>query len=82
MGLMEWLVMPAPVWGVIWIGQKLAAQAEREIYDPGAIRGQLEELETRYDLGEITEEEFFEAEEVLLGRLRAAREREAGKAGE
>lgn len=83
MGFMEWLIMPAPVRGVIWIGQKMAAQAEREIYDVGAIRGRLQELETRYDLGEISEEEYLEAEEALLARLRAAREHlAAGKDGE
>ena len=73
MGFMGWLLMP-PIQGVLWIGQKLAAEAEREIYDAGAIRGRLQELEARYDMGEISEQEYLEAEEILLARLRVARE--------
>jgi hypothetical protein len=66
-----------PVKGIVWIAEKVTEQAEKELYDEDKLRGQLMELELRYDLGEIGEEEYLAAEEVLLERLRVARERQA-----
>ena len=79
--LVNLLTLPVkgPIDGVAWIAQKLAEHAEDELYDAGAVRGQLTELEMRYDLGEMSEEEFFEAEETLLARLRMIREHQANK---
>ena len=76
MGLLNWLTLPAigPIRGVAWIAQKAVDEAEREIYDEETIRGRLQELEMRYDLGEISEEEYLEGEDALLARLRDARE--------
>jgi Gas vesicle protein G len=65
-----------PVKGIVWIAEKVTEQAEKELYDEDKLRGQLMELELRYDLGEIGEEEYLAAEEVLLERLRVARERQ------
>jgi len=82
MGLLtDLLTFPVlgPIKGVIWIAEKVAEQAEKELYDEGAVRGQLMELELRYDLGEISEEEYLEAEEALLERLRVIRERQAAE---
>lgn len=78
--LLAWPVM-APLKGVIWIAETLRDRAEEEEYDEGAVRGQLMELELRLDLGEINEEEYLEAEEALLARLRVIRERQAEAAG-
>ncbi|MBI5956551.1 MAG: gas vesicle protein GvpG [Chloroflexi bacterium] len=68
-----------PIKSVVWVAEKVAEQAEKELYDEDAVRGQLMELELRYDLGEIGEEEYLEAEETLLERLRVIRERQAAK---
>ena len=53
---MKLLTLPitGPIRGVVWIAEKVAEQAERELYDEEAVRGQLMELELRYDLGEIS----------------------------
>jgi len=59
----------------------VAEQAEKELYDEDKVRGQLMELEVRYDLGEISEEEYMAAEEALLERLRVIRERQAAESG-
>lgn len=77
--LFDLLTLPVlgPVRGVIWIAEKVSAQAEKELYDEEAVRGQLMELELRYELGEISEEEYLAAEEALLQRLRVAREHRA-----
>jgi hypothetical protein len=76
--LIDLLTFPlmGPVKGVVWIAEKLAEQADKELYSEEAVRGKLVELELRYDLGEISEEEYLEGEESLLRLLRAARERQ------
>jgi hypothetical protein len=73
------LPVAGPIQGVIWIGEKVAEQADRVLYDEEAVRGQLMELELRYDLGEISEEEYLAAEEALLARLKVIRERQAAR---
>jgi len=79
--LIDLLTLPVmgPIKGVIWIAEKVSEQAEKEIYSEGAVRGKLMELELRFDLGEINEEEYMEAEEALLARLRMIRERQAAQ---
>ena len=77
MGLLELLVLPvwAPLRGIIWIGEKVAEQADHELEDETDLREQLTLLELRYDLEEISEEEYLAAEEALLARIEAVRER-------
>jgi hypothetical protein len=77
--LIDLLTFPVmgPIKGVVWIAEKVAEEADKKLYDEDTVRGQLMELELRLDLGEISEEEYLEAEEVLLGRLRVIRERQA-----
>lgn len=77
--LTKLLTLPAsgPIKGVIWIAEKIAEQAERELYNEEAVRGKLMELELRYDLGEIDEEEYLAAEEELLALLKIIQERQA-----
>lgn len=79
--LVDLLTFPVlgPIKGVIWIAEKVDEQVEKELYDEDKVRGQLMELELRLDLGEISEEEYLEAEEVLLDRLKVIRERQASK---
>lgn len=66
-----------PIAGVRWIAREVAAQAERELYDEDAVRGQLQELELRYQLGEVDERDYLAAEEEVLARLNAIRARRA-----
>ena len=68
------LTLPlAPVRGTVWIAEQLAAEAARQVADETSIRRELAELEARYELGEIDEEEYVTREEDLLGRLELAR---------
>lgn len=69
----------APIGSVIWIADTILEQAENELYDVESIRAALTELELRYDLGAMTEDEFYAAEETLLARLRVAAEREQAR---
>ncbi len=75
------LPVSAPIGGVIWIADTILEQAENELYDVDSIRAAMTALELRYDLGTMTEDEFYAAEEVLLARLRVAAEREQARRG-
>ena len=68
------LTLPlAPVRGTVWIAEQLAAEAARQVADETSIRRGLAELEARYELGEIDDEEYVAREEELLARLELAR---------
>ena len=71
MGLLTGLLtLPlAPVRGTIWIAERLLDEAERQLNDPAAIEQRLDEAEAAYDRGELSEQEFEQLEEELLGRL-------------
>jgi gas vesicle protein GvpG len=71
MGLLTALVtLPlAPVRGTMWVAEILLEEAERQMNDPAFVEQQLAEAEAAYDRGELTEEEFADIEDELLGRL-------------
>ena len=72
------LLLPlAPVRGTVWIAEKLAEEAARQMDEGRAIRRQLGEAELRYERGELTVEELEEIEDELLERLRLAGELDA-----
>lgn len=64
-----------PLKGLLWLARVIADQAERTLYDESVLRAALLELEQRFDAGEISEADYEEEEEILLGRLKIARER-------
>ena len=53
-------------------------EAERQYYDPAAVRADLARLEQRLDAGEIDEEEFDRLEDELLDRLEIGARRSTG----
>ncbi len=63
-----------PLRGVLWLARTIDDQARAELYDEDKIRGDLAELELQLDLGEIELTDFEAQEEVLLQRLKTARE--------
>ena len=76
MGLLRGLVtlpLSAPARGTLWLARKIHETAEAELNDPAAIRRELAQLEEALDAGEIDEDTYDAAEEVLLRRLTAAR---------
>ena len=73
MGLLRKLLLaPAalPITGALWIVEKIAETVEGELTDPGTIRRMLRALEGQLEAGEISEEEYELAEEILLERLK------------
>ncbi|MEU9980938.1 gas vesicle protein GvpG [Streptomyces sp. NPDC050856] len=71
MGLLgELLLLPvAPVRGTAWVLRQVVTEAERQYYDPAAVRRELARLEERLEAGEIDEAEFDRQEDELLDRL-------------
>ena len=67
-------ILLGPVKLVKWIGEKLHESAEREVTDESVIQEELLELQMRYELDEITEDEYLKAEDRLMARLAAIRE--------
>ena len=57
---------------------KVAAAVETEMQDDTALRERLLEAQMRLELGEISEEEFAEAERDLLARIREIKGRQPG----
>ena len=58
---------------VHWVAQKLAEAAEQEEMDEGKLQGNLLELQMRYELGEIDDDEYAREETAILNKLSAIR---------
>jgi Gas vesicle protein G len=72
------LLLPlSPLRGTIWIAEKLAEYAERELGDEATLRRLLVEAEMALDAGELTEAEFEAVEDELLERLELIQEVQA-----
>ncbi|WP_131736822.1 gas vesicle protein GvpG [Actinomadura roseirufa] len=70
------LTLPvAPVRGVVWLADVLTEQAEAQLYDPGRIAAEMQQIADETAAGEITEEEAAEREEELIRRLNEGRAR-------
>jgi len=65
-----------PVKGVVWIGRKFKETADAEITDKSKVRGDLLDLQMRFEMGEVSEEEYAKQEATLLERLEAIRKYE------
>ena len=66
-------ILLAPLNGVIWLGKKINEVAEREFSDEGLIKEKLMQLQLRFEVDEISEEDYDRQEKELLGRLEAIR---------
>ncbi|MCG2712399.1 MAG: gas vesicle protein GvpG [Candidatus Omnitrophica bacterium] len=58
---------------VIWVGKKINEVAEREFSDEGLIKEKLMQLQLRFEMDEISEEEYNKQEKEILKRLDAVR---------
>jgi len=66
-------ILLAPLKGVIWLGKKINEVAEKEVSDEGRIKERLMELQLKFELDGISEEEYNKQEKELLERLDAIR---------
>ena len=62
-------ILLAPLNGIIWLGKKINDVAEREFSDQGLIKEKLMEVQLKFEMDEISEEEYNKQEKELLGRL-------------
>lgn len=62
-------ILLAPFNLVSWIGEKLRESAEAEITDESRVHEEILELQMRYEMDEITEEEYEKREARLMERL-------------
>ena len=66
-------ILLLPLKGVIWIGKKIYEVAEKEFSDEGLIKEKVMELQLKFEMDEISEEEYNKQEKELLARLDAIR---------
>ncbi|MBU4174836.1 MAG: gas vesicle protein GvpG [Actinobacteria bacterium] len=62
-------ILLAPFKMVTWVCKKLEEAADEEVSDESRWHERLLELQIRYELGEISEEEFDREEERIMERL-------------
>lgn len=62
-------ILLAPLNAVVWLGKKLNDVAVNEFSHEGNIKEKLMELQLRFELDEISEEELIKQENELLERL-------------
>ena len=58
---------------VHWVAKKIAETVEQDEMDEGKLQGDLLELQMRYELREINDDEYAEQETAILDRLSAIR---------
>jgi Gas vesicle protein G len=58
-----------PLRGVIWLGELIGEEAERQLNDPARIRRELEEAQRLWAAGDITDEELARIEEQVTSQL-------------
>lgn len=62
-------ILLSPCKAITWIARTLYDQAEGEITNEPAIHERLLNLQTRLELGEISEDEYIKQENALMRRL-------------
>ncbi len=73
-------ILLAPITLPTWIGQRVGEAAYNTLSDDSALRQQLLQLQMRFELGEMEEEEYDRREADLLERIERARKvKKAGK---
>ena len=67
--------------GIRFVLDKVAAAVDQEMNDEGRLREELLAAQMRYELGEMSDEDFIEFQDDILARLRDIRIREREEAG-
>jgi len=69
-------ILLSPLKGLVWLGEKINEVAEKEVSDEGRIKENIMELQLRFELDEIDEDEYTRRETELLDRLDEIRSQE------
>ncbi|MFC7375803.1 gas vesicle protein GvpG [Brachybacterium sp. GCM10030267] len=68
-----------PMRGTVWVAEQVLEEAERQYYDPAAIRRALEEVADARQAGSIDEDEADRLERELVARLMESTRRARAK---
>ncbi len=63
---MIWQLLTAPLDGLIWIAEQIEERATEELEQKENLQKRLTTLQLRFDLGDISEEEFVTQEQEIL----------------
>lgn len=66
-------ILLAPMKGMVWLGEKIKEVADQELSDEGRIKERVMALQLKFELDEISEEEYNGQEKELLVRLEEIR---------
>ena len=66
-------IILSPVKLVVLLGKKINDIAQKEFSDEGLIKEKLMQLQLRFEMDEISDEEYTRQEKELLARLEAIR---------
>lgn len=66
-------LLVSPIKIVVWLGRKIDDIVQKELSDEGLIKEKLMQLQLRFEMDEISEEEYNSQEKELLERLEAIR---------
>ncbi|WP_054814763.1 gas vesicle protein GvpG [Nocardia arizonensis] len=71
MGLLSSIVLLplAPVRGVVWLGEMIQDEVERQLHDPAQLRRELEEIDRAEAAGHLSRHECEEARQAILDRM-------------
>lgn len=62
-------ILMSPINGLMWLARKVEDLSDQDLSDKGKIKEMLMELQLRFELDEISEEEFNQRQDELLQRL-------------
>ncbi len=62
-------IIMSPINGIMWLASKIEELSDNELSDAGKVKELLMELQLRFEMDEITEEEYMQKEDDLLERL-------------
>ena len=72
-------ILMAPIKGIIFLAEKINEVVEKETSDEGSIKERLMELQMKFEMDEITEEEYDKKEDEILRLLENIREEKQNK---
>ena len=72
-------ILLAPIKGIIFLAEKINEVVEKETSDEGSIKERLMNLQLKFEMDEITEEEYDKKEDELLKLLDNIREEKQNK---
>lgn len=59
-------ILLSPISGLLWLGKKIDEVAAKELCDEDRIKEKLMELQLKFELDEITEEEYEKQEKEIM----------------